>query len=99
MLWLLVGGHVPAYAQGKGREVQQKVIPASKLPSNVTKYISDNLPNARITRAVKQKRSPDATYVVNLTIKTKAHTLVFNKAGALVKLDGKALKGTVPKRK
>jgi hypothetical protein len=74
-----------------------KEIAPAKLPDNVTSYISANLPNAKITKVVKQKRNPDATYVVSVSIKTKYHKLVFNKAGVLVKLDGKKLKATVKK--
>jgi hypothetical protein len=88
---------VPVSAQTTSKKIQKKEIAASKLPDKVTKYISANLPNAKITKAVKQKRQPEATYVVHLTIKTKYHTLVFNKSGELVKLDGKRLDSTVLK--
>jgi hypothetical protein len=86
-----------ASGQGNTKKIQKKEIAASKLPDKITKYISANLPNAKITKAVKQKRQPEATYVVHLTIKTKYHTLVFNKSGELVKLDGKKLDSTVLK--
>jgi hypothetical protein len=87
----------PVSAQTSSKKIQKKEIAASKLPDKVTKYISANLPNAKITKAVKQKRHPEAAYVVYLTIKTKYHTLVFNKSGELVKLDGKKLDSTVLK--
>ena len=86
---------------GKDQSAQKtsgKEIPASKLPKQVTAYISANLPNARITKATKQKRNPSATYVVAVDIKTRHHTLVFDKSGVLVRLDGKKLKATVLKK-
>jgi hypothetical protein len=76
----------------------KKEIPASKLPDNVTSYIATNLPNARITKVTKQKRNPGATYIVAISIKTKHHTLVFNNAGDLVKLNGKKLESTAVKK-
>ncbi len=87
----------PSYSQSSSRQTQKKEIPASKLPEKATKYISANLPNAKIKKVVKQKRKPDATYVVYVTIKTKAHTLIFNRGGVLVNLDGKKLEATVLK--
>ncbi len=86
-----------SYSQSTSKKTQKKEIPASKLPDKVTKYISANLPNAKIKKAVKQKHKPDATYVVHVTIKTKAHTLIFNRSGELVNLDGKKLDSTVLK--
>jgi hypothetical protein len=74
------------------KKVHVKEITPSKLPKSITKYISVNLPNAKITKAMKQRRSPGAKYIVNVDIKTKHHTLVFNKEGGLVKLDGKKIK-------
>ncbi len=70
-------------------KVHKKEIAASKLPSKVTRYISANLPNASITKATKQRRNPDAKFEVHVVIKARHHNLVFNKAGDLVKLDGK----------
>ena len=69
-----------------------KEISTSKLPKVITSYISTNLPNAKIIKAMKQKRNPGAKYIVNVDIKTKHHTLVFNKSGELAKLDGKIIK-------
>jgi len=69
-----------------------KEISTSKLPKFITNFISTNLPNAKIIKAMKQKRNPGAKYIVNVDIKTKHHTLVFNKSGELAKLDGKIIK-------
>lgn len=85
------------FPQSTSKKTQKKEIPASKLPDKITKYISANLPSARITKAVKQKRKPEATYTVYVTIKTKSHTLIFDHSGVLVNLDGKKLDSTVLK--
>jgi hypothetical protein len=74
------------------KKLHTKEISPSKLPKSITNYISINLPSAKITKSMKQKRDPGAKYIVNVDIKTKHHTLVFNKGGELVKLDGKKIK-------
>jgi hypothetical protein len=81
------------------KKTHAKEISASRLPKQVTAYISANLPNARITKVMKQKRDPSAKYVVHLEIKSKHHTLIFNKDAELVNLDGKRLTSTVLKKK
>ena len=83
--------------EAKTPKVHKKEIAPEKLPKSITAYIQKNLPSAKITKAVKQRKKPDAAYIVYVTIKTKHHTLVFNKSEALVKLDGKRLKATVAK--
>ena len=70
----------PAVAQARSKKSQKKEVSKDKLPEKITKYIAANLPNGKITKAVKQKRNPDATWVVPVTIKSKHHTLVFNKS-------------------
>jgi len=76
-----------------------KEIPPSKLPKFIINYISTNLPSAKITKAMKQKRNPGAKYIVNVKIKTKYHTLVFNKDSELVKLDGKKIENATLKKR
>jgi hypothetical protein len=71
------------------KKIHVKEIPPSRLPGRVTSYISANLPNGKIKKATKQKHEPEAKFVVIVVIKDKRHTLVFNKSGYLVKLDGK----------
>jgi hypothetical protein len=86
-----------AISQTTSNKTQKKEIAPEKLPSKVTSYIYANLPNAKITKAVKQKRKPDATWIVYVNIKSKHHTLIFNKSGVLVNLNGKKLDSTVLK--
>lgn len=81
------------------KKVHIKEIPPSRLPKSITNYISKNLPNATITMATKQKRNPDAAYIVKIDIKTRHHTLIFNKGSELVKLDAKRLEATTVKKK
>jgi hypothetical protein len=71
------------------KKVQGKEVPASRLPKKSIKYISANLPNAAIIKVIKQRRNPGAKFVVSVRIKSKNHTLVFDKSGDLVLLDGK----------
>ena len=87
----------PASAQSTSKKTQKKEVEVSKLPQKITDYIHANLPSGKITKAVKQKRQPDATWVVHVSIKGKHHTLVFNNSNELVKLNGKKLDSTVLK--
>ena len=64
----------------------RKEIPASRLPKKVTTFISPSLPNAKITKVIKQKGRPEEKYIVSLSIKTKAHVLIFSNKGDFVRV-------------
>jgi hypothetical protein len=91
---LLLQAGEPGPGQSGPKKPRTKEISAARLPRSVTGYIAENLPTARITRVIKQKRTPGAKYIVSVTMKTKHHTLIFTRDGELVNLDGKKLKGT-----
>jgi hypothetical protein len=89
--FLFIQGQSAKPRSADPKKVHAKVISPSKLPEFINRYISTNLPNAKITKAIKQRRSPGAKYIVHVEIKTKHHTLIFNKDGGLVNLDGKKI--------
>ncbi len=66
--------------------VHRKEIPATKLPKKITSFISENLPHAKIDRAVKQRGNPNEKYQVYVTIKTMHHMLVFNNKSEFVRV-------------
>lgn len=65
---------------------QKKEIGVSHLPKPAVSWISQNLPHAKINKVWKQKDKPGEKYIVAVTIKTKYHTIVFDKKGAFVRI-------------
>jgi hypothetical protein len=64
----------------------KKEIAVSHLPKATLSWISQNLPHAKITKVWKQKDKPGEKYIVAVTIKTKYHTIIFNKKGEFVRV-------------
>ncbi len=67
-------------------KVHRKEISASRLPKKITAFISENLPHAKIDRAVKQRGNPGEKFQVFVTIKTMHHMLVFDSKGEFVRV-------------
>ena len=71
----------------------------SKLPKATTDYIKENLPGAKIVRAVKADDKGVITYNVGIDIKGRKHMLVFDKDGKFLKKGDDLVKSDVAKPK
>lgn len=74
-------------------------ISPSKLPKATTDYIKENLPGAKIVRAVKADDKGVITYNVGIDVKGHKHLLVFDKDGKFLKKGDNLINsgGTKPK--
>jgi hypothetical protein len=78
--------HAEMKKESASKKTQKKEIAVSHLPKAAVNWISQNLPHAKINKVWKQKDKPGEKYIVAVTIKTKYHTMVFDKRGDFVRV-------------